>query len=152
MTDSSVSSSSNTRRDYLVAYRWLRLGVRLPLRLDLEAPEHLQSAFVAFGARRRPDPFAVPLCDRAWFSPSRHVGLARHVSDLLGVNPDDFGDGWLEDIADAFDVDVDLDDFPPAAGPAAPVPAGLPAPATAQVLISAPVQPDPAFCACGGAL
>lgn len=118
--DTSVSSPSldvrDARRDYLVAWRWLRLGARLPLRLDLLAPEPLQCAFMAFADRRKMDPLAVSLRDCAWYV------------------------------------------FPPAAGPAAPVPAGLPAPAAAQALISAPAQSDPlprpdfVSCACGGAL
>lgn len=90
-----------SRRDYLAAWRWLRLGVRVPLRLDLEAPEPLQCAFMAFGNRRQLNSLAVPLRRRAWYV------------------------------------------FPPAAEPAALVPAGLPVRATAPAFLpEEPVQLD----------
>lgn len=120
------------RLNYLTAYRLQRLGARVPLRTDAGAPLAVWAAYCAAQDARRPDPLTSSVRARSGArSLARGLGLRLRLRLSLPFP------------------------LPPAAGPAAPVLEGLPAPATAQA--HPPAQPDPSpssdSCpcdACGG--
>lgn len=111
---------SDVRRAFRAAYRLQRLGAFV-LRDDAAAPLPVWAAQCAAETAHTPDPLSAPLTVRRG---------AQALAGGLGI-------GRLR-LTRSGHLPADL--IPPAAGPAAPPLAGLPAPATVQA--TEPAQPD----------
>ena len=111
----------SARRDFRAVYRLQRLGAFV-LRDDAAAPLPVWAAQCAAETAHTPDPLSAPMTvRRGSLALAGGLGIGRLRLTRVGYLPSD--------------------PIPPAAGPAAPVSAGLPAPATAQA--HPPAQPDP---------
>lgn len=120
-------TAAAARLNYLTAYRLQRLGAFV-LRDDAAAPLPVWAAQCAAETAHTPDPLSAPMTVRRG-SLALLVGLG--VGRLRSCPPR-----------------LPLDPIPPAAGPAAPVPAGLPAPATVQARPPAQSDPSPSSDSC----
>ena len=116
----------SARRDFRAVYRLQRLGAFV-LRDDAAAPLPVWAAQCAAETAHTPDPLSAPMTvRRGSLALAGGLGIGRLRLTRVGYLPSD--------------------PIPPAAGPAAPVSAGLPAPATAQA--HSPAQPAPELIPC----